>query len=333
MRVLLATSTNAGCGIAEHSRMLIESCRGEGLVRKVDFHYTEEALDPEWAFATLNARPGHYQVLHLNHHDGLHSRWTPKHVADIERMLGIPVVVTYHDTREDHNNQKLLELATVASAIVVHEPTADLIGTKIHYWRQGVPAAAQEPAVYWDGVRQPYPWKKFPQQPVLGTVGHDFPWKNYDRIAEITRAAGWAFLLCCPSLEAAREDRVRELNPSTLIARGLPTDQVVNALAGCDATAFLYTCANTGTSGAIRLGIAARKPVIALEGCRQFRDLYQDHLGANALAWIERVEDLQWELQDLPPRRIDPLIHALAEQESWEQLGRKYVALYQEVVR
>ena len=39
---------------------------------------------------------------------------------------------------------------------------------------------------------------------------------------------------------------------------------MVAALSVCTATAFLYECHNSGTSGAIRLGIAALKPVYRL---------------------------------------------------------------------
>src|SRR5207244_7148682 len=110
--------------------------------------------------------------------------------------------------------------------------------------------------------------------PILGTAGFNFPWKNFDRLAQVTAGAGWAYLVCSNNATEADEKRWTKANPYTYVIRGFqPTAAIVGALMGCDATCWPYECANSGTSGAIRLGRAARTPVIAWN-TRQFRDLW-----------------------------------------------------------
>lgn len=333
LRVLLVTSWGTPCGIAEHSALLKASV--EGADPTIEVLPSAAALDP----AALRSIEG-IDLVHLNHHDGLHSRWTAEYVQQL-RAQGVPVVVTYHDTRERLADcPKLESFAQQADATIIHEPI-DLIRSysRLHYWRQGVPAAAVNPVEYhatWQRNSQAAGWtyfheaciKAFPQQPVLGTVGFNFPWKNYDRLAQLTGEEGWALVILSHNATVEEEARWRASNPSILVVRTfLPQDATVNYLAGCDATAFMYECANTGTSGAIRQGIAARKPVIALSTCRQFRDL----LAIDAIDWVHDWSELRVLLHGMVPTRVDPQIHALAEQDSWTRLGAKYAQLYRQV--
>ena len=333
LRVLLVTSWQTPCGIAEYAAQLEESV--EAADPGIEVYPSAACLDPD-----TDAALGAYQLVHLNHHDALHSGWQPDHVQALVDT-GVPVVVTYHDTRDTLAAcPKLEALAAVASAVIVHEPVEGLEGSRIHYWRQGVPAAAQLPAEYnhlvtptggWrDGEGRYYltPWKAFPQQPVLGTCGFNFPWKNFDRIAQETEKVGWACVICSTNATEADEARWKGFNPSTLVVRGhLPTPVLVNYLAGCDATAFMYECANTGTSGAIRMGIAARKPVIAFRGCRQFRDLRNE----SALTFIHTWDMFHAALVDYLLCGPGQLVE-LAHRDSWTVRGRQHADLYRSLV-
>lgn len=352
LRVLLATSWNTACGIADHSAQLIRyAVAADPYLAIIP---SAEALDPHHpAIQSLvhDAAVG-IDLLHLNHHDALHSRWTPERVAEIAKR--IPVLVTYHDTRETVEGcPKALALSKVASSLIVHEPVE---GLPAIYWRQGVPAAARAPMDYahnqwgsygtydWGGdgslqMRWRKMWKAYPQQPVLGTVGFNFPWKNYDRLARATAEAGWALLIL--SANATEDDEVRwqEINPYTIVGFGFKsTEELVNNLAGCDATAFMYECANTGTSGAIRLGLAARKPVIALRSCRQFRDLQlldparRIAVGPSGVAWVDDWSDFALTLRGINPHPWQAEVAARAEEDSWARLGARYAELYRRLV-
>lgn len=320
VNVLLVTSEGA-CGIAEHSAYLKEAVEPCGV--EVTLHTN---LDP-------HSLPlaGPEDVLHLNYHAALHSQWTPEWIRQFQQA-GLPVVVTYHDTGVPNSDQAKA-LHAVADAFVVHEPAVDLPGAR--YWRQGVPPASsagfQYGSVGYDKQPTEGCFKAYWDQPVLGSVGFPFPWKNYDLLAAATAEAGWALVLLAPTATAEDVARWQRANPYTLVRTDfVPREAVVAYLAGCDATAFLYTCCNTGTSGAIRQGIAARKPVLAsdVSVCRQFRDLD----GERAITWVLPDRDhLVDALRDVPIQRVSPIVCALAEQDSWVRLGRRYADLYRQL--
>lgn len=338
MRVLLVTSWGVACGISDYGRALKDSV--EAADPSIAVVGSVEALDPAWALA----QAADYDLVHLNHHDALHTRWTAEHVRALEAK-GVPVVVTYHDTRSgelgSENSDKARQLHAAASAFIVHEPVADLLGAI--YWRHGVPAAAQNPHQYYTvgsqtiygystptGITRVECFKAFPQQPVLGTVGFNFPWKNFDRLAQVTAEEGWALVLLSNDATAEDEARWRGLNPSLLCVRaflGQPT--AINYLTGCDATAFMYECANNGTSGAIRQGLAARKPVIARADCRQFRDLLDEPCG---VLWITDWDGLRRCLQHTAPTAWDPTVSAFAHRDAWSVRGRQHADLYRRLV-
>lgn len=321
MRVALVTPWATACGIAEHAAMLVEAVQAAdpsiAITPITDLHPS--------AVRTMPERP---DVIVLNYQAALLSQWTPEALDGTRARRGAPVVVIYHDTGVPNSDQ-CKGIAAAANATIVHEPAEDLQALgRIEYWRMGVPA--------WEGIYQhadgPRSWSQ--GRPILGTVGFPFGWKNYDQLAQITREVGWALLLIAPTAREADLDRWQTLNPCTRIEPSfLHRRVVVGMLAGCDATAFMYTCANTGQSGALLQGIAARKPVIALETCRQFRALRMDQRAHHAIRWVGSFESLRTQLEDLFPHRFDPGIVALAEQESWAKLGVKYAALFHELAR
>lgn len=357
MIVDLITSTGPSCGIAAHSRML--SAAVEQANPSITVAYgTEAQLDP------ANYEPVG-QILHLNYHRGLHSRWTPDVVAEIRERHRQKVVITFHDTFETQPDDLPWRLADVADAMIVHEPCdlsnvlphmhdgkywvhrpgsrwalpASELVPKIHYWRQGVPHLSAAPV---------FSHPRRHERPIVGTLGHDFPWKNYDLLCEAAKEAGWGVLIISPNATAERRAHWRAINPYVWTVGGAEivgvTDtEALQWLRGCDATAFLYTCANSGTSGAIRFGIAVGKPILAGFACRQFRDLALLSQEAadrgkpkcpTGIIWtLPTVKEVAWDLSTLRLDRFDPAVVALREKDSWNVLGQKYADLYQELLR
>ncbi len=336
MNVLLVTTWDIPCGIAESSSMLKEYVERADPELNLYVHSSGgKVVSPEEVWEIWGMPIG-WPIIHLNYHAALHSQWTPEWVERFRQERHAKVVITFHDTMSGAPNQpnsdKCKALCEAADAFIVHEPVADLPGAI--YWRQGVLPAAEWPIAY--GLRSEtpreyrYSCKSSFFQPVVGSCGFPFPWKNYDLLAEASAAAGWALLLIAPNATDAQVAEWRQRNPDSLIhTEFLPRTEVVQMLAGCDATAFLYLCANTGTSGAIRMGMAARKPLLAThwEACRQFRDLDDEP----AIDW----------LRDLSPAAVTNALvwvaphyrmHELARRDSWEQLGRKYTELYRSLV-
>ncbi len=323
MRVLLATSWGqAQCGIQAHSESLIAAVGQAD--PGIEIVPSAEMLDPQ------NAWPAGIDLLHLNYHRGLHSRWTAETVRRAKLAWSewgyLPVIITYHDTTgENPPDQLTSDLCALADAFIVHEPCQGL--EKAIYWRMGVPTPTDLPTYFGDHFFRPY----------LGTVGFDFPWKNFTELAKVTGEIGWGFCLACPAMSPEREAELVALNPYTRVRRGLTEPEVLSYLQGCDATAFMYTCANTGQSAAILQGIGARKPVYALQSCRQFRALaiavYQTEGLWDAIRWVDDFPALRSRLLGCSLQRLDPHVVRLAEQDSWTQLGAKYAALYREVGR
>lgn len=358
MRVLLVTSWGNRCGIAEYAKYLKAGV--EAADPTIEVMPGVEWLDPLALGHRLawTREEASQTLIHLNHHDGLHSRWTPAHVQSL-RDQGYQVLLTYHDTRATLADcPKLAAMAAVASSTIVHEPVE---GLNAIYWRQGIPAAAQYPAIYHSTLGQHGgrwgdgfgagggPWrhpgedfKAYPQQPVLGTIGFNFPWKNFTRLAEETAQAGWAIVIIAHDASDEAVEQWRVLNPHSLIIREfVDAPTAINYLAGCDATAFMYECANTGTSGAIRMGIAARKPVIALSGCRQFGDLLMEDPGhaqpywstRTGIGWVTDWSAFRWRLNTVPPLPWCPFVSRFAEQESWTQRGKDHALLYRMLIQ
>jgi hypothetical protein len=327
VRVALVTTWETACGIAEHSAFLKQAV---------------EAADPEIAITPITDLHPHailgletpslkppFDLVVLNYHAALHSQWTPQAIFDVQVRLKIPVMVIYHDTGVPCNDQ-CVGIVTAADAAVVHEPCAEFEGLRpgVFYWRMGVPA--------WPGKHHAWGqetfWKTWPDQPVLGSIGFAFPWKNYGTLAEITAAVGWALYLIAPQATTEEIGLWQKLNPATYVYSGfMAREEAIRKLAACDATAFTYTCQNAGQSASILMGIAARKPVFALESCRQFRALYQDPLANKYIRWCTGFEQLQERLPNVIPGRVDCGIVALAEQDSWPKLGHKFARLWREL--
>lgn len=283
-----------------------------------------EALDPNWALTQLSGVVSPMQALWINHHDGLHSRWLPEHIEQF-KARGVKVLLTYHDTRERLEDcPKLDALLQVVDRAIIHEPMDVIgmeLGKKVIYLRQGI-LDPQSPTLL---ARLP------PMTPLLGTVGFDFPWKNYNRLAELTAEIGWGLLILSNNITDTRARELTTINPYLTIHSGFqPAERIVERLAACTATAFMYECANTGTSGAIRLGIAARKPVFALGSCRQFRDLIlaeKDSDDGQLINWVYTWDTLKRLLIQSWPVDCDPAMVYLAERDSMAKVGQRYVEI------
>lgn len=337
--ILLVSSWNVPCGIAEHSAFLkdaVESQAPDLALRVAENGHTpaqpEDVIGDYEKYWKEGRGP---KIVHLNYHAALHSRWVPEWIPKFQKQFGVKVVVTYHDTGVP-NSPLAKSLHTVCDAMIVHEPAEDL--PRAYYHRMGVPGA--EGATQYGKRTQFNPsfpddlcFKRYATQPVLGTIGFPFPWKNYDQLAKITGEIGWALLLLAPTATQEQIESWTSLNPDLCVLTDFtPRRSAISYLAGCDATAFTYVCHNTGQSAAILQGIAARKPVIALKTCRQFRALYLDPLGSKAIRWAETFEDVSAYLRNLTPARIDPRSVALAEQESWQKRGQEYISIYRSLL-
>jgi hypothetical protein len=316
VRVKLVTTWDMPCGISEHSYYLVKA------VQAADPSIIHDPVTDLHPRAVLND-PASFDLLVLNYHAGLLSQWQPPHIQAMQQR-GTPVLCILHDTGVPNSDQAKA-IAAAADATIVHEPASDLPGT-IYYWRMGVPGPQLPRAEAVAPMRV-----AAARHRCLGTIGFPFPWKHYDQLARLTAELGWALLLIAPGASAAQIAEWQHLNPLTVVRPDfVPRDEAIGLLSACDATAFAYICHNTGQSAAILQGIAARRPVFAFHTCRQFRALFHDSLGRTAITWSETFEELGAQLARGGPSMI---VSALAEQESWTGVGRRYADLYRGLAR
>ncbi len=318
MRVTLVTTWGIACGIAEHAFYLKEAIEGADRDIQID---VQSNLHPDaWGKVSQDAPLEDW--VWLNYHAALHSQWTPRHVQRVQ-SLGTKVGITYHDSGVPNSDQ-CKALHAVADVFVIHEPAEDLPG--VVYLRQGIPDWGYP----WEFDRTSRSWCG--RRPIVGTLGFPFPWKGFDLLVEASALAGWACLLVTANPTGEQVGRWQALNPHLWVESGFThRDTALAMLSACDATAFLYANANTGTSAAIRLGIAARKPVIAtaMGGCRQFRDLYLDPVGSCAINWVHKldVQEVASALACVRPGPFDAGMVHLAHQDSWASRGQVYAKL------
>lgn len=315
LRVLLATTWDVPCGISEHAFYLKQAV--EAADPKIEVVPVPGALDPDRVDHT---RGGNWDLLHLNYHAALHSRWTADRILDA-RSSGVykGVITTYHDSGVPNSDQ-CKAVCNASDAAVIHEPFDDLPAEKTYYWRMGVPAY---------GGHEGYTSRFARTRPILGTVGFPFPWKCYDELCRVAESVGWGLSLITPNATMGDVGRWQRINRAVEVYPDfMDRDMVIATLHECDATAFTYVCHNTGQSGAILQGIAAKKPVIALETCRQFRALLDDDLGSCAIHWCQTFEHVAETLRWLPLTRLDSAIVQLAHQDRWSEVGKRYAALY-----
>jgi len=336
MRVLIVTSPNEKCGIREHSEMLMESLPGESLTNLVHQRSPSDLVE-------ILKKGLRGDIVHIDHHAALHAAWTPE-VCDDLRFEGIKVVLTQHDTYESlgiMTSRGLHNFSESADALIVHESVKGLTDQgypNVYQWRQPVPdlPLALPTSIKFRGetiVEQQYvpgqftpnhvpeDWpnpagyaKPLNDPPVVGTVGFDFPWKGFELLEQCADKAGW---------------KTRIFGGAE---KWLPRDELLRELRKCDATAFLYSTGNSGTSAAIRMGIAARRPVIAMSNCRQFRDLaFSPGIlwatdAHHVTSWLE---SLKWKFRAVQTGRVEEL----ADMDSWTNAGKRYAALYRRLLR
>ena len=312
LRICLVTSANERCGIREYGNYLVAEVNKDANFEIVQ-HYNPDATSlglPEC------------DIIHLNHHAALHSNWTAEMVEEY-RKQGYIVTVTQHDTYETFAimQERGFTDFRKADGLVVHEPVEGLTDVHTDDWSPNVWEIPQ-------GVL-PAPKSLPVTKKTLGTVGFDLPWKNYNLLAEITKDAGWVLLLLAPGMAEERVAEIKEINPSAMVVTmWLSAEEVVEMLGICTATAFLYSTGNSGTSGAIRLGIAARRPLIAFKS-RQNRDLTNE----SAISWVQNRDEAKKALHAITyvsgwEEMYVQELKALAEQQSWTNSAEKYKKMW-----
>ncbi len=121
----------------------------------------------------------------------------------------------------------------------------------------------------------------FPERKI-GTAGFPMPWKGFVESAELARRFGVGYLAIMPAshhIDVEQTKRkVLEICPKAeVVTDWLPHEQIIRRLAECFVNVYAYDLdypdrTFEGISGAVRFGLAAKRPVIVSKNSL-FRDL------------------------------------------------------------
>lgn len=330
MKVIVVTSDREACGIREYSSMMKEAVEAaDPSIQVEEFPFTapDRLLDRVCSPAS---RP---EIVHLNHHAALHSGWTKDHIWALQK-LGMKVVVTQHDTFETWEIMRARGFFDARSAdlLIIHEPVAGLDDEKrVWVMRQPIPEAPREVK---SGEAYRRRLKGIQWGRYVGSIGFPLPWKGFATLAQAARLAGWGCRIIAPGITVGQAEELQAFHPEGLeiMASFWPRGKAIAALATCDALAFPYVTGNSGTSGALRLGVAARRPVVTSPKSlnRQTLDIPEEHYIARveptpeALAeWLLKADLDAWALKAA----------TLAEIDGWQARAWELSSRYMEIAR
>jgi glycosyltransferase involved in cell wall biosynthesis len=248
-------------------------------------------------------------ILHVNYEPGLMPMVVDWKVQAWKAMgKRKPAVLTLHTSREGDNRSAF---TYAFDRVVVHEKTTDGF-TQIP---MGVPEYPNLPYV-----------KIFS----AGTAGFPFPWKGFHALAQALPE--YKLLFVGP--ESGHVDTFamksvieRDNKNAVYLTRWMDGQAVSHQLATCECSVFFYEGGNYGISGAVRMGLAAGRPVLLTRN-RQFRDLfdYEDELYFIPLhsSVVDIRKAVQQVLEDKHPKKPKRILEDMG----WSKVGQQYKALY-----
>jgi hypothetical protein len=310
MRVLLVTTWNERCGIAEYAANLVRHC-------KCEF----EIVDPV-TFMNFGKDVSSFDLVHVNHEPGLYPGMTQYHV---QRFCDSkPAMITLHATQAGYNHGAYIE---AFQKIVVHEQTQDVARwpSKWIYIPEGIPVAVSlAPTV----------------ENTLGTCGFPFPWKGWDEVAYAAKFLNLGMIACLPESKHADALAAKRQIESVLGAKAyivteyLPESGVIHHLSRNLVNVFPYKGHNAGISGAVRMGLAARRPVV-VSASRQFNDLfmYREELYVSPQSEGQELYDcIQNAVLDARSGHAR-LPNQVIKDMGWERSARAYMDVYNSIAR
>lgn len=309
MKIYLVTTWNDRCGIAEYASNLVRHCKAE-------FEILDPGLFMSNSFELVGGN-----ILHINHEPGLFPYLTGAYIK--ARAGNMRTIITLHTSNEGFNRSSLTE---GIDRIVVHEKTEDTKSRPEQwlYIPMGIPSAVQLANCVDDN---------------LGTCGFPFPWKGWDEVARCAKELNMGMIAIIP------ESRHVDIRPvekmicdivgvrAYVIKEYMPESGVIHQLSRCLVNVFPYKGNNGGISGAVRMGLASRRPVVISQS-RQFRDLfeYRDEVYISPAPTGKELLDCISQAVYEARKGTSRLPNKLLRDMSWEVVAKKYMDLYESLV-
>ena len=305
-KVILISNWDLQCGNAEYARDL------------------KKELEKEFEVTGL---PGNMNVVRssmTSFSETVIVNWHPTRVSinvdDVRwlKKMNKRVIIILQNSFRGPVDVRAGSMLLEADVVVGHEEM-EFEGTGVRYQSipHGIVEVEELPAIY--------------PTPCIGTAGFPFPWKRFDVVAEAAKKFNTRCRMIAPRSDQLDTDLFMEgiaghIGPLANIYRSwLPAQQVVSMLAECWANIFWFTSYSPedqlGQSGSVRLGIAARRPVI-ISTHRKLRTLFQYE---DELYIAGREEDVYRHLETIlaaPERAKRP--KRILEEMGWSVVGKQY---------
>ena len=246
MRVGIVTTWGERCGLATYSKNITEA------LPDIDWRVIARE---DWGnnFDGLPPIADECDLVHIMHHGGLMASMSP----EIIKACGKTVV-----TRQCTGSEEVFSAATIKTC---HEPRQG------YRWvPHGIPTLDN------------YPLFEPRSIPQIGVCGIPFDGKGHKELIDIATVAKVGVRMVIPDSPHTGSEIAGFYN-ALCSERGIPCDimtgwpsenKVSWFLATNDVNVFFYTRPANGTSGAVRLGLAAGRPVI-VSNHSQFSDLIE----------------------------------------------------------
>ena len=305
MRVALMSTFGQMCGLSEYAANLIRHSKD------VEFEVYQQN---RWTYSDL--MKGNWDVLHVNYANG--QLGCEDMVSTVLHCKNHRGIITQHLSNEVNNYNNFI---SSFKKLVVHEKVAD--GSV--FIPMGIPEVDVSDITSFD-LR-------------IGTVGFPFPWKSLPEVAAAAKLLGIGCTVIAPDTAHANthamERAVKQQYPLTAYyTEWWPFNTVVRHLANCAVNVFAYNTAgrgmyiDVGTSSAVRMGLATRRPVVVTRTCRQFRDLldYEDEI---EFADSHHPQHLAEAIQRVLANGKRP--NRVLKDMSWYTVAEQYKTLYKEI--
>lgn len=260
-------------------------------------------------------------IVHLSYERNLHAGLSPA-VFHRLREQGKKLVITYHNVWPgDHQDDNML---AVFDAIVSQDPASP----------------AERGFIYIpQGVMEITPSERVERK--LGTAGFPTAIKGGHLVAQVARTLGLGMLIFAPTSRHAdavwMANEIRKQVPEAEIVHDfLPQEVVATRLSECLATVWAYGAhgAQSGISGSVRLGLAARRPIV-VSRCGMYRDLWYKSEHSDEICWLESeqptVESMLPAVEEAIQEKKRPL--TIARDMSWVTAGEKYAEVYRKLLQ
>jgi len=266
LRVVILSNRDEQCGNFTYARNLLNALK---------HWYDVEILDN----ALWTANHGNPDVVIINWHPARVSTST-EHVRFLQHTHGAKVILLHQNSHDSTVHIGDDDILLASDAVVAHEPlkvvTAGEKKPNLYFIPHGILECRD--LHRWDGS----------VVPIIGTAGFQFDWKRPDVTVEAARYLKVQARIFCPPYPGF--DRNRAIDRWTTRYNALHVDrnflleeQVIRCLSEHLLNIFWFQSQSIhdqyGQSGAVRMGIAARRPVI-LSRHRKFLTLfpYEDEL-------------------------------------------------------